>query len=964
MKKGHDYNINDPRYVKTLGPVVSIATDNALAPAEQVIDDEFLYNTTARYLNTELTDDDKSQWLINRILRDHLRNVENGNFSGNVTVGGNLIVNGEYKKLPIATTTKAGIVRLSANSNDIIYDPTNGTPVPSTALVRSMLDRLEDLLMGPNSTTALDTIKELAEAIGDPGQALSILGRLAHLEECCAEVQELLKKKYIVTYNLTYATSENTTTEIPFINEGYETTITNTYGAAKGNAFSTLTVTMDGVDITSTAVAYTADSDEATIDIAEVTGNVVITAVSKQVCNVTARANQSSMIPSSQLITNSYKVYYGSSYTGTFTVSYNIPINYNISVDNGFICNVTSYGTQSSVIRVTKSNITTSSSYTITFTPKTTPVENYSVAKNATNATITGADEVSSGGTYTATIAPNAGYTVPTNNITVTDSSNHNVSFTYDNGTLTIQNVTSNITITVVAVEEGTTPTEYGIQHDYNTTQVDLTETGNSGNTVPADGTYSVSAVAEAGYQIDSMAVTHGGSDVTVSNNSATVSPVTGDIVVTVRSSAVATTHRLLVNNPRIEGSSYGHLPVDKDTNEDYGSDITKELNGNYAITVQSPEWVTWEGNHLEAWSFGNVGWYNDDITTETEGRYLIDGSYRTLFTGDYIRQLLMEQHPNIDWTSALGEFKIIALPSSINKTRYLRYLKPDGTWQQSPEVYVNSGTFEYPLCHAAGDGDYGTAVSGWAVPQGQTFTRPEISLVIPQQEHDGADLAGTYTTTVSQAPAICYYDISVSGGDNTAGAFVGKDATYGYVHSVTGNQTYTVTVKIFGIHNAEGYRNSISSWQQEAWIKHDVGTDWNNVSILTQNPNITIGTPTITIQNDNGGELLSKYMKEAPQYFSSPNATATDAVFSEYILGDNGTSTNATHGTYTQIVFTVTTNSATVSDDIQIKGTGAPDYVEEFVNPNYTTTQADPYKGAFKLRITSDVFVDEGDEA
>jgi hypothetical protein len=104
-------------------------------------------------------------------------------------------------------------------------------------------------------------------------------------------VQELLKKKYIVTYNLTYATSSDTTTEIPFINEGYETVITNTYGAAKGNAFSTLTVTMDGVDITSDAVRYTADSDEATIDIAEVTGNVVITAVSKQVCNVTAKAN-------------------------------------------------------------------------------------------------------------------------------------------------------------------------------------------------------------------------------------------------------------------------------------------------------------------------------------------------------------------------------------------------------------------------------------------------------------------------------------------------------------------------------------------------------------------------------------------------------------------------------------------------------------------------------------------------
>jgi hypothetical protein len=165
MKKGHDYNINDPRYVKTLGPVVSIATDNALAPAEQVVDDDFLYNTTVRYLNTELTDDDKSQWLINRILRDHLRNVENGNFSGDVTIEGDLTVNGDYVNLPIATTTKAGIVRLSANSNDVNSNSTSGTPVPSTALVKSMLNQLKDLLMGGETTPDLDTILELANVV-------------------------------------------------------------------------------------------------------------------------------------------------------------------------------------------------------------------------------------------------------------------------------------------------------------------------------------------------------------------------------------------------------------------------------------------------------------------------------------------------------------------------------------------------------------------------------------------------------------------------------------------------------------------------------------------------------------------------------------------------------------------------------------------------------------------------------
>ena len=167
MKKGHDYNINDPRYVKTLGPVVSIATDNALAAAEQVVDDEFIYKTsTLKYLGDDIpTDDDKSQWLINRILRDHLLNVEEGNFAGDVTINGNLKVNGEYMKLPIATTTKAGIVRLSANSNDVNSNSTSGTPVPSTALVKSMLNQLKDLLMGGETTPDLDTILELANVV-------------------------------------------------------------------------------------------------------------------------------------------------------------------------------------------------------------------------------------------------------------------------------------------------------------------------------------------------------------------------------------------------------------------------------------------------------------------------------------------------------------------------------------------------------------------------------------------------------------------------------------------------------------------------------------------------------------------------------------------------------------------------------------------------------------------------------
>ena len=151
MKAGHQYNINDARYVKTLGPVVSIATDNALAAAEQIVDDTFSYTQGSEVVSDEI--EDQSQYSINRLLRNHIRKVEGGHFSGDVVIDGDLTVNGEYINLPEASSTKFGIVRLAEGSLD--EDPNDVVPM---SLLKSMFDALS--------------------------------GRVKTLEECCEEMHK------------------------------------------------------------------------------------------------------------------------------------------------------------------------------------------------------------------------------------------------------------------------------------------------------------------------------------------------------------------------------------------------------------------------------------------------------------------------------------------------------------------------------------------------------------------------------------------------------------------------------------------------------------------------------------------------------------------------------------------------------------------------------------------------------
>lgn len=487
MKKGHDYNINDPRYVKTLGPVVSIATDNALAPAEQVVDDDFLYNTTVRYLNTELTDDDKSQWLINRILRDHLRNVENGNFSGDVTIEGDLTVNGDYVNLPVATTTKAGIVRLSANSNDVNSDSTNGTPVPSTALVKSMLEQLKNLLLGGDVTPDLDTILELADIV----QSLQTTsqdheGRIDTLEDCCDEVQGTIQnhtsrienleeccEDLHYGYTVTIANGLNTTNNDQTVVAGswYYSHITNgllqpyVTGYVNGDCppITNFSVKMGGVDITDRCITLDENNTGYHVSIPNVSGNIVISGISKSYWYVVARVVPSESVEFGQ---NGVRDYW---YDGT---QYYKKIKINDPYTDEDLYNYTINNTKFAINTVVENGV----KYL----------------------------EISSKSSLDGNYAP-----------------------------------------IITISEKAPTPapaTLYTITKDYDPSQVSLSD-GNAGSSIAEGSPYTVKVSPKSGYQIDSVAVTHNGQPVTVTitgtQRKAVINSVQGNITIDVDSSAI-----------------------------------------------------------------------------------------------------------------------------------------------------------------------------------------------------------------------------------------------------------------------------------------------------------------------------------------------------------------------------------------------------------------------------------------
>lgn len=146
----------------------------------------------------------------------------------------------------------------------------------------------------------------------------------------------------------------------------------------------------------------------------------------------------------------------------------------------------------------------------------------YSVTKTLTNCTISNSvTQVVEGGSYSATITANDGYTLDSVTATMGGSA-----VAVANGVISIASVTGDIVITAIAIEK--TATTYTV-----TNNLTNCTNSNSATVVEEGAAYNATISPANGYTLDSVTVTMGGNAVTVSDGVINITSVTGNIVIT-----------------------------------------------------------------------------------------------------------------------------------------------------------------------------------------------------------------------------------------------------------------------------------------------------------------------------------------------------------------------------------------------------------------------------------------------
>ena len=160
-------------------------------------------------------------------------------------------------------------------------------------------------------------------------------------------------------------------------------------------------------------------------------------------------------------------------------------------------------------------------------------ITKYSITNNLSNCTTNNnLNVISEGSSYNAIITPNVGYQIERTTVTMGST---NISSTVVSGNnINIPSVTGNIVITVTATA---IPTKYTI-----TRNLSHCTTNNTSNLINKNGSYNATISANSGYVIDTIVVTMGGTNISstaVSGNNIYIPNVTGDIVITVTTTAI-----------------------------------------------------------------------------------------------------------------------------------------------------------------------------------------------------------------------------------------------------------------------------------------------------------------------------------------------------------------------------------------------------------------------------------------
>lgn len=311
---------------------------------------------------------------------------------------------------------------------------------------------------------------------------------------------------YTITNNLTHTTNSNAQNSI---------VENNSYSASLSSdahyTLSTVTVTMGGVDVTSSVYS------NGEITISSVTGDIVITATSiAQTYTITNTLSHVNNSNSSQSIT------YGNSYTATLTpdADYNIS-SVTVTMDD---VDVTSTVYNNGSINIT--NVLGN----IVIVATATQSDVYTITNNLANVTNSNnAQSVIDGGSYSATLTPNSHYNMSTVTVTMGGVDITSSAYTPGTGVINISSVTGNVIITAIATIE---------QYSITNTLTNVTNS-NTDNSVNYSSVYSGVLTADADYTMDgaSITITMGGTDITstaynTTNHTISIASVTGNIVI------------------------------------------------------------------------------------------------------------------------------------------------------------------------------------------------------------------------------------------------------------------------------------------------------------------------------------------------------------------------------------------------------------------------------------------------
>lgn len=258
------------------------------------------------------------------------------------------------------------------------------------------------------------------------------------------------------------------------------------------------------------------------------------------------------------------------------------------------------------------------------------PSTTYSITNNLTNCTNSNnAISIEKNSSYSATITANDGYTI--NSITVTMGGNDVSSTVISGNVITISSVTGDIVIEVTTTR---LITNYTITNNLTNATNSNTATNIEGNT-----SYSATITANDGYQISSVIVTMGGTDITssaYSNGVLTISDVTGDIIITV----IANPLKEEISITWEEGSlnSTTGLP-ESNSSHRRTQNISIDHSKTYSITLD-------DGNYNNA-LIRVVFFKNDDTVVSLIKQISADGSFDVPTDSDYMRLRIYKTYAN-----------------------------------------------------------------------------------------------------------------------------------------------------------------------------------------------------------------------------------------------------------------------------------------------------------------------------